>query len=88
VVRGVEKGRQLGFLTAGTYRINAALFRVVTPANSEANALDPARLQVSSVQSDMVGIVTTLRLRASGLLEGMLGVLMKEKVERVVPNAL
>ena len=30
LANGGEKGRQLGILTAGTYRINAALFAVVT----------------------------------------------------------
>lgn len=30
-----EKGRQLGILTAGTYRINTALFTVITARNAE-----------------------------------------------------
>src|SRR5439155_24154719 len=34
MVNGGEKGRQLGVLTAGTYRINTALFTVITAANA------------------------------------------------------
>ena len=30
LLNGGEKGRQLGILTAGTYRINTALFTVIT----------------------------------------------------------
>src|SRR5258706_10865607 len=32
LVNGGEKGRQLGILTAGTYRINKAIFAVITSA--------------------------------------------------------
>ena len=48
---GGEKGRQLGLLTAGSYRINPALFQVITRRNAdgihEAVALvnDPATLE-------------------------------------------
>ena len=35
---GGERGRQLGFLTAGTYRINPALFQLVTARNAETTA--------------------------------------------------
>src|SRR3989442_12377603 len=34
LLNGGEKGRQLAFLTAGTYRINTALFAVITAADS------------------------------------------------------
>jgi uncharacterized membrane protein YqiK len=57
---GGEKGRQLGILTAGTYRINTALFRVITPANAEDNDLDPEDLVVHQISPDKVGIATTL----------------------------
>jgi uncharacterized membrane protein YqiK len=57
---GGEKGRQMGFLTAGTYRINTALFKVITAANATNHGMSPEKLQVYSVQSDKVGIVTTL----------------------------
>jgi uncharacterized membrane protein YqiK len=57
---GGEKGRQLGLLTAGTYRINLAVFTVITTANAKYHAMDPADLLVYSVQPDQVGIVTAL----------------------------
>ncbi|MCA9992865.1 MAG: flotillin family protein, partial [Anaerolineales bacterium] len=55
-----EKGRQLGILTGGTYRINPAIFTVITAANATEHGLLPEALQVYSVQPDRVGIVTTL----------------------------
>ncbi|MBW4492079.1 MAG: flotillin family protein [Oscillatoria princeps RMCB-10] len=57
---GGEKGRQIGFLTAGTYRINTALFTIITAANASQHGTSPERLQVYAVASDKVGIVTTL----------------------------
>ena len=60
LTQGGEKGRQMGFLTAGTYRINTALFKVITAANASAMGMKPEQLQVYSVASDKVGIVTTL----------------------------
>ena len=57
---GGEKGRQLGILTAGTYRINPALFNVITAATAERNGMVPRQLLVYVVQPDRVGIVTTL----------------------------
>lgn len=57
---GGEKGRQLGILTGGTYRINSALFTVITSANAKNHGMDPRQLQVYQVVADMVGIVTTL----------------------------
>ena len=57
---GGEKGRQLGILTAGTYRINCALFTVITAENATAHGMTPDQLRVFRVQSDQVGIVTTL----------------------------
>ncbi len=55
-----EKGRQIGFLTAGTYRINTALFKVITAANASSHDMQPEDLAVYSLQSDKVGVVTTL----------------------------
>jgi uncharacterized membrane protein YqiK len=55
-----EKGRQLGFLTAGTYRINTAQFKVITAATASSHGMQPEHLRVYSVQPDKVGIVTTL----------------------------
>jgi uncharacterized membrane protein YqiK len=60
LLNGGEKGRQLGILTAGTYRINTALFTVITAENAEQHGMHPKNLRVYHVQPDMVGIVTTL----------------------------
>ncbi|MBI3242632.1 MAG: flotillin family protein [Chloroflexi bacterium] len=60
LLNGGEKGRQLGLLTTGTYRINTALFTVITAANAEKHGMTPRQLLVYSVQPDKVGIVTTL----------------------------
>jgi uncharacterized membrane protein YqiK len=60
LTHGGEKGRQMGFLTAGTYRINTALFKIITAANATAHGMSPEQLRVYSVASDKVGIVTTL----------------------------
>ena len=57
---GGEKGRQLGLLTAGTYRINPALFQVVTAYNAQHHGMERDELHVYHVEPDMVGIVTTL----------------------------
>ncbi|MBU8895890.1 hypothetical protein KRR26_09755 [Corallococcus sp. M34] len=55
---GGERGRQLSILTAGTYRINPALFDVVTVANAKRHGVDPTELRVFHVPPDRVGIVT------------------------------
>lgn len=60
LTNGGEKGRQMGFLTAGTYRINTALFKVITTANASQHGMGAEKLRVYAVQSDKVGIVTTL----------------------------
>jgi uncharacterized membrane protein YqiK len=60
LTRGGEKGRQMGFLTAGTYRINTALFNVITAAKGTKNSISPERLKVHTVLPDQVGIVTAL----------------------------
>ena len=57
---GGEKGRQLGILTAGTYRINTALFTVITRRNAESLGVNASELAVYRVVPDAVGIVTTL----------------------------
>lgn len=58
--KGGERGRQIAFLTAGSYRINPALFEVITAKNARQHELDPALLQVQRVPPEKVGIVTTL----------------------------
>ncbi|MBL8131308.1 MAG: flotillin family protein [Anaerolineae bacterium] len=60
LANGGEKGRQLKIITAGTYRINTALFNVITRANANQNGMDSGDLSVYSVEPDMVGIVTSL----------------------------
>ncbi|HUL74077.1 MAG TPA: SPFH domain-containing protein [Vicinamibacterales bacterium] len=55
-----ERGRQIAFLTAGTYRINPALFEVVMPANAARYGMAPDDLRVYQVPPDRVGIVTML----------------------------
>jgi uncharacterized membrane protein YqiK len=60
LLNGGEKGRQLGILTAGTYRINTALFNVITSAEAEFHGMTPPQLLLQHVETDMVGIVTTL----------------------------
>jgi uncharacterized membrane protein YqiK len=57
---GGERGRQLGIVTAGSYRINPALFQVVTARNAAQFAMPSADLQVKQVPADNVGIITVL----------------------------
>lgn len=58
LMNGGEKGRQSTVLTSGTYRINTALFTIITSQNAAANSMDPEQLKVYSVLPDKVGIVT------------------------------
>jgi uncharacterized membrane protein YqiK len=59
--RGGERGRQIAILTAGTYRINTALFEVITARSAARNYDgDPSALRVLQVPPDSVGIVTVL----------------------------
>ena len=60
LLNGGEKGRQLAILTAGTYRINRALFTVITSETAADHGMLPAQLFLQRVEPDMVGIVTTL----------------------------
>jgi uncharacterized membrane protein YqiK len=53
-----ERGRQVAFLTTGTYRINPALFDVVAPGNAARADMTPAELHVYQLQPDRVGIIT------------------------------
>src|SRR6185312_15414889 len=55
-----ERGRQISLLTAGTYRINPALFEVVTPDTSKQHDMVPSQLHVYQIPPDRVGIVTML----------------------------
>jgi uncharacterized membrane protein YqiK len=69
---GGERGRQLAFLTAGTYRINPSLFEIVTAASAEEHGMTEEDLEVYQMPTDRVGIVTVLDGRpiASGDLAG------------------
>jgi uncharacterized membrane protein YqiK len=71
---GGEKGRQLALLTAGTYRINPALFQIITAENAAHHGMTSDQLTITQIKSDMVGIVTTLDGRPieSGEIAGML----------------
>lgn len=60
LTHGGEKGRQLGVLTAGTYRINPALFTVITSRNAHDHGLSAEKLRLLHVAADLVGIVTTM----------------------------
>jgi uncharacterized membrane protein YqiK len=57
---GGEKGRQTEILTTGTYRINTALFTVITSVNCKNYDMTPAQLELKRITSERVGIVTTL----------------------------
>src|SRR5262245_56964208 len=52
---GGEKGRQLGILTAGAYRINTALFMVISRANAAQQGMNPNDLLIYRVDPGMVG---------------------------------
>jgi uncharacterized membrane protein YqiK len=60
LLNGGEKGRQLGILTAGTYRVNKALFDVITSMTAPEHGMGAGQLTLQRVEPDMVGIVTTL----------------------------
>src|SRR6184192_2148460 len=60
LLNGGEKGRQLGIITAGTYRINKALFNVITSVTAHEHGMGAGQLVLQRVEPDMVGIVTTL----------------------------
>jgi uncharacterized membrane protein YqiK len=60
LTNGGEKGRQLGILTSGTYRINTALFTIITAQNAAQHGLRPEDLTVYRVEDDTVGIATVL----------------------------
>src|SRR5258708_7096662 len=58
LVNGGERGRQLGILTAGVYRINQALFTVITSANAPEHGMSAHELSLHRGTPDIVGIVT------------------------------
>lgn len=56
---GGQKGRQIGFLKTGIYRINTVLFNVITTENCSHYGLTPFDLSVKTIEANEVGIVTT-----------------------------
>src|SRR6266498_585787 len=54
LVNGGEKGRQLGILTAGTHRINQALFTVITSATAAEHGMVGGQLDLHRISADMV----------------------------------
>lgn len=60
---GGQKGRQLGHLTAGVYRINTSIFEVITTENIDQKNLSGVTkefLKITQIKSDYVGIITIL----------------------------
>ncbi|MBD2616129.1 hypothetical protein H6G94_33630 [Nostoc punctiforme FACHB-252] len=57
---GGQKGKQLAILTAGIYQINTDLFTVITTVNATEYNIKSEELKVYKVDSDKIGIVTTL----------------------------
>lgn len=55
---GGKKGRQIAKLTTGTYRINTRLFTVISSANARKFDIDPAHLNVLTIDAENIGIVT------------------------------
>lgn len=60
LTHGGEKGRQLAVMTTGTYRINTALFEVITSNNAAKHGMTKEQLKVYKVEPERVGIVSTL----------------------------
>ncbi len=60
LLAGGEKGRQLAILTAGTYRINRALFDIITADSAHEHGIPPSYLELTHIKPDQVGIVTAL----------------------------
>ncbi|MEG5067579.1 hypothetical protein QUB33_28830 [Microcoleus sp. B3-A4] len=56
---GGEKGRQLGILTGGSYRINTALFTVITAVNAPKHSMTAEQLKLYKIAPYKVGVVTT-----------------------------
>ena len=60
LTQGGERGRQIAFITAGSYRINTALFKVITGSNATQHGMNPQQLQIHQIAAEKVGIITTL----------------------------
>ncbi|MEG4224663.1 SPFH domain-containing protein [Microcoleus sp. N9_B2] len=60
LTNGGEKGRQLAIITTGTYRINTAIFEVITSANAAQKGMEPWEFEVYKLAPEGIGIVTVL----------------------------
>lgn len=60
LLNGGEKGRQIDILTTGNYRINTAIFQVITSVNCAKYGMSAAQLRLHQIGSERVGIATTL----------------------------
>ncbi|MCW6053308.1 flotillin family protein [Lyngbya sp. CCAP 1446/10] len=60
LTNGGEKGRQLAIITTGTYRINTAIFEVITSANAAQKGMESWEFEVYKLAPERVGIVTIL----------------------------
>ncbi|MEO9124180.1 MAG: SPFH domain-containing protein, partial [Microcoleus sp.] len=60
LTNGGEKGRQLAIITTGTYRINTAIFEVITSANATQKGMQSSEFKVYKLAPERVGIVTVL----------------------------
>lgn len=60
IENGGQRGKQLGILPTGIYRIHTKLFSVITSKNAENFSLNPKHLKELIIQSGNIGIVTTL----------------------------
>lgn len=75
-----ERGRQIDFLTEGTYRVNTRLFTVITTSNVESvdDKLTKNDLKVYEVLPNNVGIVNTLDGKAHTNNSEILGLTIKD----------
>jgi uncharacterized membrane protein YqiK len=55
LANGGEKGRQLGILTAGTYRINPALFTVITSVTADLHGMNGRQLELTRAGVESIG---------------------------------
>jgi uncharacterized membrane protein YqiK len=60
LTNGGQNGKQAHFLKTGIYKINTALFTVITEENCSNFGLTPEQLSTMSIPSDHIGLVTVL----------------------------
>ena len=59
LLNGGEKGRHIDILTTGIYRINTAVFQVITSVNCTEYGMTPAQLRLHQIDSERVGTVVS-----------------------------